>query len=203
MALLRKKAAVLESENVRLSTRLAELLRENLKLQGVSAEAIELNLPGLLAQASGKPPDTVSSERRAKPNKDNKDNKKGRQKGHGPTVQPDLEIVHETFDVDDADKICTQCGGELEEWKNAEDEVEVIDIIERKWVIRKCTLKKYRCNCGGCVETAEGPQKLIEGGRYTLEVGIDAAMAKYDYHRGVIHEPATPPLRAVRDRSVE
>lgn len=48
--LLRTKARVLESENERLSKRIAAVLRENLALKGMSPEAIELSLPGLLEQ---------------------------------------------------------------------------------------------------------------------------------------------------------
>ncbi len=74
------------------------------------------------------------------------------------------------------------CGGELDIWEGAEDEVEVIESVQRKWVIKKCKLTKYRCKCGGCVVTADGPEKLIKGGRYGLGVAVDVGIAKYVDH---------------------
>lgn len=95
--LLRKKAAVLESENVRLSSRLAEVLRENLKLKGMTPEAIELNLPGLLKQAAGNASSAgvtqPGSERRARDKNGDESGKP--QKGHGPTPQRGLETIQE------------------------------------------------------------------------------------------------------------
>ena len=42
--------------------------------------------------------------------------------------------------------------------------------------------KKYRCSCGGCVETAPGPDKLIPGGRYSIDFAVSVAIAKYTDH---------------------
>ncbi len=173
---------MLESENERLSSHLADVLRENLKLKGMTPEAIELNLPGLLKQAAGNASSSSvtkpGNEQRARNKNDNAPDKP--QKGHGPTPQLALEAIEETFDLDDADKFCTGCGGALDEWEGAEDESEVIESVQRKWIIKKCRQKKYRCKCGGCVVTADGPDKLIKGGRYGLGVAVDAAIAKYD-----------------------
>ena len=178
--LLRQKASVLESENERLSRRITELLRELLSLKGMTAEQVALNLPGLLAQASGAPSSSLTrpgGERRARGEDDVQPKKP--QTGHGPTAQPKLPVLPETFDLDEADKMCPKCGGNLEEWEDHEDETEVVDVIERQWVVRKRKLKKYRCDCGDCIETAEAPAPLIKGGRYLPEVAITAATAKY------------------------
>ena len=101
------------------------------------------------------------------------------QKGHGPTAQPNLPVIPETHDLDEADKVCPTCGDALEEWKDHEDESDVIDVVERQWVVRKRKLKKYRCPQGCCMETADGPAKLIPGGRYAPGVAVDAAVSKY------------------------
>jgi transposase len=187
--MLRKKAAVLESENERMSRRLIELQRENLRLKGMDEEAIERNLPGLLAQVTGRPapkdgePSSVTrpgSEGR-RHDGDKRGDKKPRT-GHGPTAQPELAVVEETLDVDEPDRVCTSCGGDLTEWEGAEDEVEQIDVVERQWVVRKTKLKKYRCACGGCVVTADAPPKLIKGGRYSADVAIATAVGKHIDH---------------------
>lgn len=179
--LLRKKAAVLEAENERLSRRVSELLRQLLVLKGMTSEQIALNLPGLLAEASGPARPRFSkpgSERRSK-DETKQQPKNKPQTGHGPTPQPNLPVIEENFDLDEADKMCPKCGGSLEEWEGQEDETEVIDVVERKWVVRKRKFKKYHCKCGDCVETADGPAQLIKGGRYTPEVAVTAAAEKY------------------------
>lgn len=180
--LLRKKAAVLESENERLSRRIGQLLQENLLLKGMTTEQVALNLPGLLAKVTAPAASALTrpgGERRARGQDDAAAAAKKPQTGHGPTEQPKLAVLEETFDLEDADKTCPSCGGGLEEWQGQEDETEIVDVIERQWVVRKSKLKKYRCRCGGCVETAEGPPRLIKGGRYTPEVAITASSAKY------------------------
>ena len=179
--LLRQKANVLETENDRLSRRVTELLRENLLLKDMGAEQVSFNLPDLLARVTGPVPSRLTkpgSERRANIERQDEAPKKP-QTGHGPTAQPKLPVVSETFDLDEADKVCRQCGGKLEEWVGQEDETEVIDVVERVWRVRQCKLKKYRCRCGACVETADGPARLIKGGHYTPEVALTTATAKY------------------------
>jgi len=181
---LRTKAGLLEAENVRLSKQLAELMRENLRLKGMSAEAIELNLPGLCQQVTAgadKPTSPLT-----RPGSEGRRRDEGRteskQRGHGPTEQPQLEVVQETFKVDEADKVCPECGLDLKTWEAAEDEVDVVDVVERKWVLRRCKLEKCRCPSGCAVETAIGPQKLIPGGRYTIDVALTAAVGKHIDH---------------------
>lgn len=178
---LRQKAAILEAENERLTRDLTTALRAMLAMRGMAPEAIELNLPGLVEQAKGRPSRLRAgvSERRAR---EGGDATEKQQRGHGPTEQLALAIKEETFDVDDADKKCTSCGGELSSWDGADDVVEVVDRIPAQWIIKKCTLKKYRCKCGGCVITADGPQKLIAGGRYTLDVALQSCVEKFVFH---------------------
>ena len=180
--LLRKKASVLESENERMSKKLAELLRENLALKGMSAKAIDQNLPGLVQQTTKPSSSGVTRSGNEGRPRDKDGTNGGPQKGHGPTPQPGIETFEETFDVDEADKACTVCGGALNEWIGADDESEIIESVQRKWIIKKCRQKKYRCKCGGCVVTADGPDKLIKGGRYGLGVAVDVAIAKYQDH---------------------
>ncbi len=180
--LLRKKADVLETENERLSLKVSQLLRENLALKGMTPEQVELNLRGLLERvtAPAKSGDGLTkpgSERRA--NFEKPQSEKKPQRGHGPTEQPNIEAQKELFDVDEADKVCPFCGDVLEDWTGHEDETEVIDIVERKWVIVHATLNKCRCPHGCHVETALGPDRMIPGGRYTPNVAIKTAVDKY------------------------
>jgi transposase len=178
--LLRQKAAVLEADNERLSRRISELVREVLTLKGMTPEQVALNLPGLLPK-----PATVPSSKLTKPGSEQRlhapqGEQPGKaQRGHGPTAQPNLPVIDETYVADEADKTCPKCGGALEEWEGQEDETELVDVIERQWVVRKRKQQKLRCRCGDCVETAEAPPPLIKGGRYAPGVGLAVATGKY------------------------
>ncbi len=44
---------------------------------------------------------------------------------------------------------------------------------------REDLLQKYRCRCGGCIKTAPAPEKLKEGGAYSIGLSVDVAVEKY------------------------
>jgi transposase len=102
--------------------------------------------------------------------------------GHGPTIQPALPKLEQIHELDGPDRTCPQCGGELQEMAGQFEESEEIDVIERSFRIVVNKRQKYRCRCGGCVETAAGPPKLIPGGRYSIDFAIEVALGKYAYH---------------------
>jgi len=92
--ILRQKAKILESENLRLIKKTAGLMRENLKLKGLDPKTIELNLPGLLNKLSGsigpsEHDDKAVDDNSADDKAANDDAKKPKKKhtGHGPTEQ--------------------------------------------------------------------------------------------------------------------
>ena len=60
------------------------------------------------------------------------------------------------------DKQCPRCGGALAEMEGCYEEAEAVDVMQRRFVLKR---HKYRCDCGGCVETALGSPKLQPGGR--------------------------------------
>jgi transposase len=120
-----------------------------------------------------------SSEKRPKPTEKAEP---APQTGHGPTEQPSLERAEEIHLLDEPDKICPQCGGDLKEWAGQFEESELIDTVERKWIIRKIKRQKYRCGCQACVDTALGPTMLIPGGRYAPDVAVEVAVSKYLDH---------------------
>lgn len=184
---LRQKAELLERENIRLSKRVSELTRDLLRRQGLTDDEIEQQLPliceGVTVGAAEKPAASPNLTRSGSESRGHVKHESPRpRKGHGPSEQPKLAVIETDFDLDDADKACTVCGKTLERWEGADDIVEVVDVVERRWVLRKNRLAKYRCRCGGCVETAEGPARLIKGGRYSLDVALVAACDKYLNH---------------------
>jgi transposase len=100
----------------------------------------------------------------------------------GPTEQPQLPIVEQVFELDDADKVCPSCGGELQPMKGQFETSEMIDVVEVSYRVVRVQQQKYTCKCGGCVETAPGPERAVAGGRYSLDFAIKVALDKYLDH---------------------
>jgi transposase len=100
----------------------------------------------------------------------------------GPTAQPLLAAVEQTFELDAADKTCPSCGGELTPMKEQFETSEMIDVVEVSYRVVQVRQQKYACKCGGCVETAPGPERATPGGRYSLDFAIKVAIDKYLDH---------------------
>ncbi|MBK7857805.1 MAG: hypothetical protein IPJ65_04090 [Archangiaceae bacterium] len=115
---LRAKALVLRQENERLSKKMAELLKENLSLKGMSPQQLQQAL-ALIDEELNKTkaePETrsPSSERRGD---SSGGGAKKAQTGHGPKAQPKLEVVTQVHELDAPDQQCAECGGQLECWE--------------------------------------------------------------------------------------
>jgi transposase len=121
----------------------------------------------------------ASSEKRARPRAEGP---RPPQRGHGPHAQPQLPLIEQVHELDAADRICPQCGEPLCEIPGQYEECEEIDVVARSYRLVRHQRQKYRCRCGGCVETALGPAKLIPGGRYSVDFAVDVAVSKYADH---------------------
>lgn len=55
-------------------------------------------------------------------------------------------------------------------------------VVHREFRRERIRQQKYRCSCNANVVTAPGPQKLIPGGRYTVEFAAEVAVGKYADH---------------------
>ncbi len=104
------------------------------------------------------------------------------QTGHGPTEQPALERVPLRCELDDADRVCPSCKGDLEPLAGQAERSEMIDVVELKYVVAEVERQKYVCKCGLVVETAPGPERAMDGGRYSLRFAIKVAYDKYVAH---------------------
>jgi transposase len=179
---LRKAAMILERENQRLAERVVDLERKLLEAQGKGGdpEQLRLRLEELQRQLQARTKALFGpkSERRGK---DGGGADKKPHQGH-PHRQQQLPIVESVADLDEADKVCTQCGGQLREWQGQEEESREIDVLCRKWFYRRTLRKKYRCRCGACIETAPAPRKLFPGALYSIDAAIEVAVDKYDEH---------------------
>jgi len=182
-AFLRKAATLLESEN-------RKLLRENIELRarlqemsGTSPQQLGMRVAELERQLAlrNKKLFGRSSEKRKGGGGESAESGE-KQTGHGPREQLQLDQVERTYELDEQDRVCTQCGGDLQEWDGQLEESEEIDVIERRYVLVKNKRKKYRCSCGACIETAPAAPRLISGGRYSTAFATHVALAKYGDH---------------------
>src|SRR5690606_22830158 len=91
---------------------------------------------------------------------------------------------------------------------------EMVDVIEVHYELVNVQRQKYNCKCGGCIETALGPERATPGSRYSLDFAIKVVDDKYQDHiplarqqrilrRHVHHasRPSRPRLRAAEARS--
>jgi len=179
--LLRQVAKIQDAEILRLHEKLTEVRADVERLKGRSPEEIQAQLALLEKELSESYARTRSggSERRPR---EKAETERAKQKGHGPTPQPSLPIQEIPHDLDEADKVCPSCGGVLELWEGQDEESEEVDVVELQYVLKKHRRKKYHCSCGGCVETAPGPVKLIPVGRYSLDFAIHVVDNKFGFH---------------------
>jgi transposase len=103
-------------------------------------------------------------------------------KEFGPTEQKSLRHVERVYVLDEADRACPSCGGELRPMEDQFEESEMIDVVDVEYQVVLVKRQKYRCRCGGCVDTALGPDRVTPGGRYSAEFGVKVATDKYLDH---------------------
>lgn len=181
---LRQAALMLEAENRRLTQKLSEVMKELARAKGQDASKLQLQLAELERQLElrNRALFGPSSEKRPSPSPTAAPAENKPQTGHGRKEQRALPTMEHVHRLDDADKKCTACGGELQEWAGQFEESEEVDVLARTFVVLKHKRQKYRCKCGGCVETALGPRKLFDGARYSIDFAIDVAIQKYLDH---------------------
>lgn len=172
---LRKIARVQEST-------IAQLLKviegQSARLDALEGRQGELQRALDLANHLAKRAEAEASEK--KPSKTSKTRKA--RESFGPTEQPTLPRVEAVFELDEADRVCNACGGALVPWKDEFETSEMIDVVRAEFRLVEVKRQKYRCGCGGCVDTALGPERTVAGGRYSLDFGIDVAVHKYLDH---------------------
>ena len=180
--ILRKAAMLLEAENRRLTLKVVELTQRLMRAQGSEQSELELQLAEVEAQLENARHRLFGDSSEQRPRVRLREQEPKPRKGHGPRVQPDLPMVEKVHELDEPDRVCPKCGGELGEMKEQYEESEEIDVIERRFVLVKHRRKKYRCGCNAHVETAPTPPKLIPGGRYGIGFAVEVAVGKYGDH---------------------
>ncbi|HZE04518.1 MAG TPA: IS66 family transposase [Solirubrobacteraceae bacterium] len=178
---LKLTASLLEKTVISQQKTIAKLEAEIARLHGADHPQLEIKiLEEQLAQLR-RQVFAPSSEKRPGPRKD-EDPERSPQPGHGPRKQPRLPIEVVTHELGEEERHCPVCGGELAEMKDQCEESEEITVVEASYTIVTHRRKKYRCRCNAAVVTAPGPAKLIPGGRYSPELAVHVAVAKYLDH---------------------
>lgn len=180
---LRQVALLQQAELQRLSKRLVELTTALAEARGEDAIlALQQELAFLKEELAARNQEIfgVSSEKRSR-DKEQTEGAAART-GHGRRDQPELPIVEVVHVLDEADRACPKCGGDLRAWDGHFEDAEEIDVVERSFRIVRHRRQKYTCQCGECIDTALGPRKLISGGRYSIDFAVSVAVAKYADH---------------------
>ena len=178
---LRQVAQLLQAENDRLHDRLLQLTQELSRAQGGEVDRLQLELQLLKEQLHQRNQaifGTSSEKGRRSPEPEPAKPRTG----HGPKPQPSLPIEEVLFELDEADRMCPKCGGELSEMAGQFEEADVVDVVSREFRIVREKRQKYVCSCGECIETALGSDKPIPGGRYSLAFAATVARDKYEDH---------------------
>jgi transposase len=181
---LRVKARLALLENKRLVDEIVRVKRENLELKGASPDQLQQELELLDAKlkkdAEALEEAARAVERGAALKTESKEAQKKRREHFGTReAQRSLPITKtDVHDLDEADKTCASCGGELSYWEGQDDETEEVVVVERRFEITKHVRKKYRCKCG-CIEQPDMPPRLVPGGRYSNGLAVLVASMKY------------------------
>ena len=84
------------------------------------------------------------------------------------------------FGHDEPDRTCPCCGKRLRPMAGQFEESEMVDVVDVEYRLIDVQRQKYTCQCGSVVETAPGPERAIDGGRYSLPFAVKVGVDKYD-----------------------
>jgi transposase len=174
-----RRVALAQHAQLKLLMELVEKQRRELgRTRGKQAGDFQLTLKMLAElQAKAKATQTKLDDADAK-----KQSERKPRSSTGPTEQPRLPVIEQVFTLDDADRACPSCGGELKPMSDQFDESEMVDVVEVRYQLVQVKQQKYVCRCGGCVETALGPRRALPGGRYSLAFAIKILLDKWMDH---------------------
>jgi transposase len=181
---LRQIGLLLDSENKRLIEKTRGLTLELARRMGLDEkQCAQLEL-SVLEDLQKRRDHVFRVDERKKAEQEAKESKKDKPpKGHGPRPQPQLPLVElPVLELPEKERDCEICGGTMGEMKGQFEESEWVTVIHRQFRRERIRQQKYRCSCNANVVTAPGPDKLIAGGRYTVEFAAEVAVDKYTDH---------------------
>jgi transposase len=126
-------------------------------------------------------------ERKANTPKNHKKRKKGNLP-HNKSKNSNLDeqvinLEEEAIEYDLDESKCPSCGGDkLSLMNNCFEESSEIEVIERKYIIKRHKRKKYSCKCCNKIITPPGGIKLTPGGEYSIQLATQIACDKFEDH---------------------
>ena len=188
---LRRIALAQETAIKHLADELARKCKELERLKGTRGE---LQQALALIEAASKAAQATPTAEAAKPAK----REPRAAETRGPTPQPRLPVVEHVFELDEPDRTCPSCGDRLAPMKGQFESSEMIDLVQVEYRLVQVQQQKYVCHCGGCVETAPGPERAAPGSRYSLDLAIKVAVDKY-----LDHLPLTRQVRIMERHGLD
>jgi len=181
---LRQIGILLDNENKRLIDKTRSLTHELARRMGLDEKQSAQMELSVLEELQARREHVFRLDERKKAEQEAKESKqKTRRKGHGPRPQLQLPLVElPVKELSEENRGCKVCGGTVEEMKDQFEESEWITVVHREFRRERIRQQKYRCSCNANVVTAPGPEKLIPGGRYTVEFAAEVAVGKYTDH---------------------
>ena len=184
---MKQAALLLEGTASKLQTEVAQLRLELALLQGKAQPLTQTNLleeqlaklqSMCFGSSSEKRPKTKPSDGDAGAEEKDKSDKTG----HGPTPQLNLPIEIKTYELAEDDQTCDVCGKALLPKDGLVQESELITVVGVQFKVEKVIQTIYGCECPETLVTAPGPDRVISGGRYSLEFAAFVAEQKYLDH---------------------
>ena len=101
------------------------------------------------------------------------------------TIQTELELEVRHVGFGEDEMVCPHCGGLRHELAGVYESSEVIEVVERRFIVVRVDLQKYGCDGGCTVATVPAPVglKLQARGRYSLSFAVTVAIAHFQYHQ--------------------
>lgn len=126
-------------------------------------------------------------ERKANKPKNHKKRKKGNlphnKSKNSKLDEVEIDLDQEIIEYKIEDSSCPDCGGDkFFEMNNCFEESNEIEIIERKYLIKRHKRQKYSCKCCNNIITAKGGVKLTPGGEYSIQLATQIACDKFEDH---------------------
>jgi transposase len=202
VAHLRQIAVMQDKELGRLLQVLREQQEELARLKGEDAAALQLKLELLQAQInrSQRAMFGSTSERRGRMRRPPVSERAGAHgntggdaggqadASEGSSSEPTLstpETLPLVFELPADACQCPACGEAMRPMQGGFETSDVVDVIERRYVVHQVQRQKYHCTCKSAVVTAPVPLErspIVPGGRYSVDFAIAVAIDKYEQH---------------------
>jgi transposase len=122
--------------------------------------------------------------------------------GHGRTPRPDLPVINETIDLQDAQKCCPCCGLSRIPRPALDETSDVIEVEVQAYIRRlhrPAYVRNPGCQCADvpAVVTAPPPPRLIPRSPYAVSFWVEILLSKFQYS-----QPTHRHLQDLADRSL-